>query len=125
VRATNLSNAERDRNLEMLRFISDETAARGLEFQLGIWTHAFVWQNSPNVNHVIEGLTPDRHAASPVTRWRCSEVLPEHLRRHASHPRRERRRRRQLRLLEDGLRRRARSGRRCAWTSTPRASTSR
>lgn len=63
VRATNVSNAERDKNLEMLRFISDETVARGMEFQLGIWTHAYVWQNSPNVNHVIEGLTPDKHAA--------------------------------------------------------------
>ena len=62
VRATNLPDAERDRNLEMLRFISDETVARGLEFQLGIWTHAYVWQNSPDVNHVIEGLTADRHA---------------------------------------------------------------
>src|SRR4029453_2566166 len=36
VRATNLSDAERDRNLEMLRFVSDETAARGLDFQLGL-----------------------------------------------------------------------------------------
>jgi uncharacterized repeat protein (TIGR03803 family) len=62
VRATNLPNAERDRNLEMLRFISDETVARGLEFQIGIWTHAYVWQNSPDVNHVIEGLPANRHA---------------------------------------------------------------
>jgi hypothetical protein len=63
VRATNLSDAERDRNLEMLRFISDETVARGIDFQLGIWTHAYVWQNSPKVNHVIEGLTPEKHAS--------------------------------------------------------------
>ena len=36
VRAVGLPDAERDRNLEMLRFISDETAARGLQFQLGL-----------------------------------------------------------------------------------------
>jgi len=58
VRATNLPDAERDRNLEMLRFISDEAAARGLSFQLGLWTHAYQWTNSPNANHNIEGLTP-------------------------------------------------------------------
>ncbi len=62
VRATNLPNAERDQNLEMLRFISDESSARGLEFQLGLWTHAYIWQNSPRANHVIEGLSADQHA---------------------------------------------------------------
>jgi hypothetical protein len=62
VRATNLPDAERDSNLEMLRFISDETVARGIDFQLGIWTHAYTWTNSPKVNHVIEGLNSDTHA---------------------------------------------------------------
>ena len=62
VRATNLADTERDRNLEMLRFISDEAAARGLQFQLGVWTHAYRWINSPDANHVIEGLTPETQA---------------------------------------------------------------
>jgi hypothetical protein len=35
VRVPQLPDAERDRNLEMLRFISEQTVARGLEFQLG------------------------------------------------------------------------------------------
>ena len=35
VRATNLPDAERDRNLEMLRFISEQTAARGIDFRTG------------------------------------------------------------------------------------------
>ena len=61
VRATNLPDAERDRNLEMLRYISEQTAAHGLEFQLGLWMHGYVWENSPNPNHVIEGLTPESH----------------------------------------------------------------
>ena len=63
VRATNLPDAERDRNLEMLRFISDESATRGLHFRLGLWTHAYQWTNSPHANHNIEGLTAQTHAA--------------------------------------------------------------
>ncbi len=57
-----LSAAERARNLAMLRFVASETAARGLQFQLGIWTHAYQWTDSPNAYHRIEGLTPDNHA---------------------------------------------------------------
>jgi hypothetical protein len=62
VRAVPLPDAERDRNLEMLKFISDETARRGLHFQLGLWTHAYKWTNSPHANYTIEGLTPDTQA---------------------------------------------------------------
>ncbi len=62
VRAAGLPDAERDKNLETLRFISDETAARGLHFQLALWTHQYVFENSPNVNYRIEGLTPANHA---------------------------------------------------------------
>ena len=47
VRAVPLPDAERDRNLEMLRFISDEAARRGLHFQLGLWTHAYQWTKQP------------------------------------------------------------------------------
>ena len=63
VRATHLSNAERDNNLAMLKFISDQTVERGLEFQLGIWTHAYKWTDSPDVNHNIEGLDESNHAS--------------------------------------------------------------
>lgn len=63
VRVKELPDQERDHNLEMLRFISDETARRGLHFQLGLWTHAYKWTNSPEVNYTIEGLTPETHAA--------------------------------------------------------------
>jgi hypothetical protein len=57
-----LSTEERDKNFETLRFVAAETAARGLQFQLGIWTHAYQWTDSPNAYHRIEGLTPDNHA---------------------------------------------------------------
>jgi hypothetical protein len=61
VRATQVDDAERDRNLETLRFISDQAAARGLHFQLGLWTHAYEWTDSPEANHTIVGLTPETH----------------------------------------------------------------
>lgn len=63
VRAVPLEDGERERNLETLRFIGEETARRGLEFQLGIWTHAYQWTDSPRSHHHIEGLTPETHAA--------------------------------------------------------------
>ncbi|MGH2525176.1 MAG: hypothetical protein ACRDG2_00380, partial [Actinomycetota bacterium] len=63
VRVPQLPDEERDRNLHMLRFISEQTTARGIDFQLGLWTHAFQWIDSPEAHHTIEGLTPDRHAA--------------------------------------------------------------
>ena len=63
VQVTNLPDAERDRNLATLRFISDEAAARGLEFELGIWTHGYRLTDSPGARYVIEGLTPETHRA--------------------------------------------------------------
>jgi hypothetical protein len=59
VRAVPLPDTERDLNLAMLKFISNEAARRGLQFQLGLWTHAFQWTNSPDVNFTITGLTPE------------------------------------------------------------------
>ncbi len=58
-----LSEEERAKNFEMLRFMAAQTAMRGLQFQLGIWTHAYQWTNSPHAHHRIEGLTPATHAA--------------------------------------------------------------
>ncbi|MGC1461611.1 MAG: hypothetical protein WA802_05380 [Terracidiphilus sp.] len=58
-----LSKEEQGKNFEMLRFIAAETAARGMHFQLGIWTHAYEWTDSPNAYHEIEGLTAENHAA--------------------------------------------------------------
>jgi hypothetical protein len=63
VRVTNLSAAERERNLAMLRFISEQTVARGLEFQLGIWMHGYELMRSPDARYVVEGLTHETHAA--------------------------------------------------------------
>jgi len=61
VRAASLPDAERDRNLETLRFISEQTAAHGLQFQLGLWMHGYQWENSPHASYTIEGLNAENH----------------------------------------------------------------
>lgn len=61
VRVPQLPDAERDSNLEMLRFIGRQVTERGMEFQLGLWMHGYEWINSPNAKHTIEGLTPQNH----------------------------------------------------------------
>ena len=58
-----LAPGERQRNLETLQFIAEQTALRGIDFQLGIWTHAYRWTDSPHADHRIIGLTPETHAA--------------------------------------------------------------
>jgi hypothetical protein len=62
VTAVGLSNAERDRNLETLKFISEQTVARGLQFNVALWSHAYEWPN-PDTNYRISGLTRETHAA--------------------------------------------------------------
>ena len=69
VRAKNLPDEERTRNLATLKFISEECARRALRFQLGIWTLAYQWPRSPQATYTIEGLTDDTHAAY------CREAL--------------------------------------------------
>lgn len=62
VRVTNLSDAERDKNLDTLRFISEQAVARGLEFQLGVWMHGYQLTNSPRAQNIVSGLNADNHA---------------------------------------------------------------
>ncbi len=61
VRVPQLPDAERERNLDMLRFISEQATTRGLDFQLGIWMHGYEWIASPHANYTIEGLTHETH----------------------------------------------------------------
>lgn len=61
VRASGLSDSERDNNLAMLKFISEQTVARGMQFQLGLWMHGYQWLDSPNPNYTITGITPENH----------------------------------------------------------------
>ena len=62
VKAVGLPDAERDQNLEMLRFISSECAQRGMDFTLGLWNHAYVMSKNSKPTYPIEGLTPETHA---------------------------------------------------------------
>jgi hypothetical protein len=62
VKAGALPDAERDNNLELLRFISSECAVRGLDFTLGLWNHAYVMSKNSKPTYPIEGLTPETHA---------------------------------------------------------------
>jgi hypothetical protein len=50
VRVRGLPDDERDRNLETLRFIGQETVRRGLDFQVALWTHGYKF-NSPRANY--------------------------------------------------------------------------
>ena len=72
VAAVGLPDAERDRNLETLRFIGEETVARGIQFNLALWSHAYEWPNR-ETNYRIAGLTPDTHA--PYCRDGLAAVL--------------------------------------------------
>lgn len=63
VRLTNWTNEQRARALDTLRYISEETVRRGLDFELGIWMHGFRLPNSPRARYVVEGLTDENHAA--------------------------------------------------------------
>lgn len=58
-----LPEEERERNLVMLRWISEAATARGLHFQLALWTQAYRFIDSPGVNYTVTGLTPASHAA--------------------------------------------------------------
>ena len=61
VQVTNLPGAERDRNLETLQFIGEQTVARGMDFQLGIWMHGYQW-DAGRARYLIKGITPENHA---------------------------------------------------------------
>lgn len=68
VRAEGLADEERERNYASLKFIAQEAARRGLDFQLGLWTHAYKY-DSPRVNYLITGVDPQTHAAY------CSDAI--------------------------------------------------
>lgn len=63
VKVSELSEEERQRNYDTLRYISEEAKRRGLHFQLGLWNHSYVYPESPNMNYNIEGINSDNHTA--------------------------------------------------------------
>ncbi|MDQ0253321.1 hypothetical protein J2S74_000693 [Evansella vedderi] len=57
-----LSIEERNKNLNMLRFIGQEANRRGIEFHLGLWTHTYEPEESPDLRYRINGVNDDNHA---------------------------------------------------------------
>lgn len=55
IQAGGLSTQQRDRNLQMLRFISQTANDYGIDFTLGIWEHNI----PPGMTPTVTGLTPD------------------------------------------------------------------
>jgi len=54
-----LPEIERQQNLDALRFIGREAARRGLEFQLGLWTQRYDFDEVPHTSHQIRGVTEE------------------------------------------------------------------
>ena len=48
---------------DLLAYVSDEAVRHGLAFQLGVWMHGYATPDSPEARYVIEGLSPESHAA--------------------------------------------------------------
>ena len=63
VSAVGLSNAERAKNLKTLKFVAREARRRGLDFQLALWTQSYDFDDCPNANYRIRGLTAENRAA--------------------------------------------------------------
>ncbi len=70
-----LSAEERDANLEMLKFIGREAAKRGLEFQLALWTQRYDFDDVPNAEHTVRGVTAENLA--PYCRDAITRLLLE------------------------------------------------
>ena len=63
VRAEGVSDQDRERNLEILKFVAAETKRRGMDFQMGLWNHAYDYGRNSVHRFPITGLTPETHAA--------------------------------------------------------------
>jgi len=70
-----LSEEERDSNLEMLKFIGREAKRRGLEFQLALWTQRYDFDDVPRANYTVRGVTKDNLA--PYCRASITKLLRE------------------------------------------------
>jgi hypothetical protein len=62
VKAKYLSDQEREKNLETLRFIAHEAKRRGIHFQLAIWTSCYQMKGCPHENYPIQGINEENHA---------------------------------------------------------------
>lgn len=70
-----LPNEERAQNLETLKFIARETARRGMDFQLALWTQRYDFDDVPNANYTVDGVTAENLA--PYCRDAITRLLDE------------------------------------------------
>jgi hypothetical protein len=75
IRVVELPDAERATNLEMLKFIGREAKRRGLDFQLGLWTQRYDFDDVPNANYAVVGATEANIA--PYCRDAVATILRE------------------------------------------------
>ena len=75
VTTSGVSSAERQRNLDALRFASDEARRRGITFVLGLWSHGYDEARAEGSEpvHRVAGLTDADHA--PYCRDALTQVL--------------------------------------------------
>jgi hypothetical protein len=70
-----LPDGERATNLDALRFIGREAARRGLDFQLGLWTQRYDFDDVPDANYTVLGVT--RENLAPYCRDAIALLLRE------------------------------------------------
>lgn len=75
VHVRELSDEEREANLETLKFIGREAARRGLHFQLALWTQRYDFDDVPRANYSIDGVTSENLA--PYCRDAIQRLLEE------------------------------------------------
>ncbi len=68
-----LADEERRHNLEMLQFIGQEVARRGMEFQLALWTQRYDFEDVPRARQTVVGVTEANLA--PYCRDALTELL--------------------------------------------------
>src|SRR5882724_3595392 len=73
IRAKNLTAAQRKQNLEMLQYIAQGAADRGIDFTLGVWEHDIQHYRNPPMNPMTEGLT--RENIGPYSYAALKKVL--------------------------------------------------
>ena len=60
--AEGLTDKERNKNLQTLKFISNEAGRRGLDFQLALWTQKYDFDKVPNANYQIKKIPKKNYA---------------------------------------------------------------
>ena len=75
VRVPELPDEERDSNLQMLKYISEQCVARGIDFHIGLWSHGYQWKKTPNQKYTFEGL--DERTHGPYSRDAVRLLLQE------------------------------------------------